>query len=689
MAHSPTKVQSMLHAVCERTSADYAIFWAATNDQLSTFAHYNPPERIEELQKQRGDDDTFGKGSASVKLEAGGDSLVARVLRSGEGSLLNNVQEVSAESFQRTDLAKTFGIRSVACVPHEGGVLEYGTTQQWSTLPRAFADEVRVAVGEAGAESGDPAKCKKLAYWKPEDPKFWAEWGKRIAWKNLLISVPNLLLMFATWIMWSILVTTVQTANDASNGAAYPFADLGLDPDDSTGYKSSLFMLPSIAGLAGATLRVPNSFMVASTGGQVTNAMNSTLAILPMVGIALALASTDCPFWLLCILAPCCGFGGGAFASSMSGISFFFPKRDQGMALGLNAGIGNLGVSVTQLVLPVVCSSGIFGAESVGGKYVMNAGWFYAILLAMAAAPAWFLMNYMPNHGSPTGSLLANVVAYLRLEGLGFVGVICGTGLFVLSTPLVAGSPVLIILRIFVLAIIACLVTLASMWFLSSSEIKAKLRVQAEIFSDKHTWLMTWLYIMTFGSFIGYSSAFPKLIKDVFGYLPDGSENPNAPSVAAYAWMGACVGSLARPVGGWLSDKWTGATVTHWGTVIEVVATVAVGIFVRLAQASSTPEQYFYPFLICFLFLFGATGSSNGSTFRQMSVMFPPEKAGPVLGWTSAVAAYGAAIFPACFGAGLQGGFMDIVLYVFAAYYSTCLGVNYWYYYRKGAEKPC
>merc|ERR1711881_82436 len=107
--------------------------------------------------------------------------------------------------------------------------------------------------------------------------------------------------------------------------------------------------------------------MVAATGGQMTNAMNSTLAIIPMIAIGLAFASADVPFWMLCIIAPCCGFGGGAFASSMSGISFFFPKRKQGMALGLNAGIGNLGVSVTQLVLPIITASPVFGGEANGG----------------------------------------------------------------------------------------------------------------------------------------------------------------------------------------------------------------------------------------------------------------------------------------------------------------------------------
>merc|ERR1719160_146864 len=221
--------------------------------------------------------------------------------------------------------------------------------------------------------TGNPAEKWHLSHWAPEDEQFWNDWGKKIAWKNLVISIPNLTLAFATWIMWSIVVTTVQKAND-TDASAYPFADLGLEAGDKKGYKAALFMLPSIAGLAGATLRVVNSFMVASTGGKTTNAMNSTLTIFPMIGIGLALASTDCPFWLLSILAPCCGFGGGAFASSMSGISFFFPKRDQGLALGLKAGLGNLGVSLTQLILPRISAVKAFGIPAVGGMYIMNCG---------------------------------------------------------------------------------------------------------------------------------------------------------------------------------------------------------------------------------------------------------------------------------------------------------------------------
>lgn len=556
-----------------------------------------------------------------------------------------------------------------------------------TTPPKSAMEDVVLSEKN---QTGNPAAKWKLTYWDAENQDFWNTWGRKIAWKNLLISIPNLCLAFATWIMWSILVTQVQDAHDKDKGV-FAFSDWPK-MDDSKNYKAQLSMLPSIAGLAGATLRVVNTFMVAVNGGQCSNAMNSTLTILPMAAIGIAFSSGDVPFWVLCLAAACSGFGGGAFASSMSGISFFFPKSQQGIALGLNAGIGNLGVSLTQLIIPQMCSVAAFGGDDLGGRYPSNAGWFYVILLICAATPAWLFANYMPAHGSESGSMMQNIFAYLRLEGLGYAGIAVGVGVFLAVNPLIKGNPVLIITRIFMLAILACLTTLTALWFLSSAAIKAKLRTQSAIFYDKHTWAMTWLYIMTFGSFIGYSSAFPKLIKDVFGYLPNGDKNPNAPSVAAFAWMGACVGSLARPVGGWLSDKLGaqgGAIVTHWGTLVEIIATVLVGIFVRLALESDKPETYFYPFLICFLFLFGSTGSSNGSTFRQISVMFPPEKAGPVLGWTSAVAAYGAAIFPACFGAGIKGDFADIVLYIFAVYYLSCLMVNYWYYYRKNAEKPC
>jgi NNP family nitrate/nitrite transporter-like MFS transporter len=221
---------------------------------------------------------------------------------------------------------------------------------------------------------------------------------------------------------------------------------------------------------------------------------------------------------------------------------------------------------------------------------------------------------------------------------------------------------------------------------------------QFEIFNNKHNWIMTWLYTMTFGSFIGYANAFPKLIDDVFGVirvsadglpLAEGLINPNAPISAKFIWIGAGVGALIRPLGGWLSDKLGGARVTHWDTLVMIAATIGAGFFVSLANQSPTPEKYFLPFLLLFVLLFATTGIGNGSTFRMIPMIFSKEQAGPVLGWTSAIAAYGAYLIPKIFATQIKAGTPQYALYGFAAYYLSCLVVNWWFYARKNAEISC
>ena len=228
--------------------------------------------------------------------------------------------------------------------------------------------------------------------------------------------------------------------------------------------------------------------------------------------------------------------------------------------------------------------------------------------------------------------------------------------------------------------------------------IKSGLDKQYVIFSNKHNWVMTWLYTMTFGSFIGYSNAFPMLIDIVFGNIAVGSDgmalaepipNPNAPVTANFIWMGAGVGALIRPLGGWLSDKWGGARVTQWDTWIMVAATIGAGYVTYLARHSQTPEQYFTPFLVLFVLLFATTGIGNGSTFRMIPIIFPKEQAGPVLGWTSAIAAYGAYLIPTILATQIKGGTPEYALYGFAVFYASCLIVNWWFYARRGAEIPC
>jgi len=547
--------------------------------------------------------------------------------------------------------------------------------------------------------------------WDVESDAFWQSRGKAIAYRNLLISVPNLLCGFAIWLYWGMIVKVIRTIHlgnpDLFN---FTFGNQGQPYTDAGAYSALLLTLPAVAGLMGATLRIPNSFLIAISGGRNAVCMTTVLLILPALGTGIALQDPDTPFWWLIVLAALSGVGGGAFASSMSNISFFFPKRMQGLALGLNAGLGNLGVSVMQFLIPAVITCAMFGRLSgdpqtlaakpaaEGGVaaagqqlWVQNAGLAWVPVLTFLAVAAWLLMNNLPQHACGHAPLA--IGKYLWLTVLGFGGGAAGVVLLVADW-----GPVPELVKVFVTLLVTIVVTLALMRYLTPGTIKENLDRQFAIFGAKHTWVMTWLYVMTFGSFIGYANAFPMLIDVVFGNIavgPDGQRlpqaiaNPHAPVTANYIWIGAGVGALIRPVGGWLSDKWGGARVTQGDTWIMVAATIGAGYFTYLARLSPTPERYFVPFLVLFVILFATTGIGNGSTFRMIPIIFPKEQAGPVLGWTSAVAAYGACLIPLVIAAQIKGGTPEYALYGFALYYASCLIVNWWFYARRNAEVPC
>ena len=540
---------------------------------------------------------------------------------------------------------------------------------------------------------------RTLEKWDVEDEAFWESTGKKIAYRNLWISVPNLLCGFAVWLYWGMVAKFIQKVHLA-NPTLFDFTFMNDGKSYGAGddYRALMFTLPAVAGLAGATLRIPNSFMIAICGGRNVKFMTTLLLMIPAVGAGIALRNPDTPFITLIILAALSGVGGGAFASSMSNISFFFPKRMQGLSLGLNAGLGNAGVSVMQFLLPWIITFGAFGGlggnpYDVGEKqmWIQNAGLVWLPILAFFGVLAFFGMNNLPQH--KCGPTPVAVGKFLWLTMLGYIGVTVGVILLIIPW---GGFPQL--LKIFIVLVIAVFVTLTSMRLLTPQATKENLVHQFAIFRNKHNWIMTYLYVMTFGSFIGYANAFPKLMDDVFGVIrvnADGTAlaeaiaNPNAPVTSNYIWIGAGVGALIRPFGGWLSDKWGGARVTHWDTIIMIGATIGAGYFVSLASQSPTPEEYFTPFLLLFILLFATTGIGNGSTFRMIPIIFSKEQAGPVLGWTSAIAAYGAYLIPKIFATQIKNGTPEVALYGFAVYYATCLGVNWWFYARKGAEVPC
>jgi MFS transporter, NNP family, nitrate/nitrite transporter len=520
--------------------------------------------------------------------------------------------------------------------------------------------------------------------WDVEDEQFWESTGKKIANRNLWISVPNLLCGFSVWLYWGMVAKIIQRIHFANadlfsftswnDGVAYEKPE----------YRALLFTLPAVAGLAGATLRIPNSFMIAICGGRNVKFMTTILLILPAIAAGIALQNPNVPFYILVILAAMSGVGGGAFSSSMSNISFFFPKKMQGLALGLNAGLGNAGVSVMQFLIPWVILRGVFGG--VGGEpqlagetsiWVQNAALVWVPIMSFLAILAFFGMNNLPQH--KCGSTPAAIGKYLWLQFIGFAGAAVAVCMLLFFKP--AGLPELI--RILLILPVAVLVTLALMKFATPKAIQSSLDNQFAIFKNKHNWVMTWLYVMTFGSFIGYANAFPKLLDDIF------VTDTNGLKTSSYIWIGAAIGALIRPVGGWLSDKWGGAKVTQWDTWVMVAATITAGYIVSLAGQSETPEKYFYPFLIAFIVLFATTGIGNGSTFRMIPIIFSKEQAGPVLGWTSAIAAYGAFLIPKIFATQIKAGTPEYALYGFAGYYASCLLVNWWFYARKGAEIEC
>ena len=455
-----------------------------------------------------------------------------------------------------------------------------------------------------------------LKRWEPEQAAFWKEGGERIAQRNLWISIPALMLAFIVWMLWSVVVVNL-------NKAGFSFS------------KNQMFWLTALPALSGATLRIFYSFLVPIFGGRRWTAISTASLLIPALGMGFALRDTSTSYPTLLVLALLCGFGGGNFSSSMANISFFFPKAKKGLATGLNAGIGNLGVSVVQFVSPLVISLAVFGAlggeghaYTVAGEgktiWLQNAGFVWVPFIVISSLAAWFGMNDI-------------------------------------------------------------------------ADAKASFADQAVIFKRKHNWLMCWLYLGTFGSFIGFSAGLALLTQSQF---------PNV-NPTKYAFLGPLVGALVRPVGGWVSDKMGGARVTFWTFLGMILAVLGVLYFLpNGANAGS-----FEGFLIMFIVLFALTGIGNGSTFRMIPVIFLNERqqaankdegaqrqamldggkeAAAVLGFSGAIGAYGGFFIPKSFGTAIDmTGTPHAALWCFIVFYATCLLVTWFWYSRRNAPMPC
>jgi NNP family nitrate/nitrite transporter-like MFS transporter len=439
-----------------------------------------------------------------------------------------------------------------------------------------------------------------LKNWEPDNSAFWQETGSKIAWRTLIVTTIALTLSFATWFMMSAVVVRIPQIGFKFN-------------------TMQLFWLAAMPGLAGGTFRIINTFLIPIYGTRHVITAATFLKLIPCVGIGLAVMNPATPFWVFVVLALLAGLGGGDFSSFMPSTRFFFPKKLQGTALGIQAGIGNFGVSLAQFMTPWIIGFAVFGALTggpqtmvAGGKtqniWLQNAAFWYVPFLVVIGAVAWLLLRSVP--------------------------------------------------------------------------IKASFQEQLDIFKIKHTWFCTITYIMTFGSFSGLSAAFPLLIKTLYGSFE------GAPDPLQYAFLGPLVGSLARVLFGPIADRIGGAILTHITGIVLIIGTLAM---VGLGLLAPTSLAQFPAFVAIMLILFLFTGIGNAATFRQYPIIFAdsPRQGAGVIGWTAAIAAYGPFLFSTLIGVTISSTGSPRVFFLGATvFYVAATAINWWYYTRRGCEKP-
>lgn len=424
-----------------------------------------------------------------------------------------------------------------------------------------------------------------LREWDPEQRE---RWDPAFAWRTLWITTYNLLLAFCVWYLVSAIAPRLN--------------DVGFDLT-----QAQLYWLVALPGLAGGIMRFIYMFLPPIVGTRTLVGGTGTLLILPMVGWALAVRDASTPYSVLLLLAAAVGIGGGAFAGFMPSTSYFFPKRMAGTALGLQAGLGNFGVSLIQFLTPWVVGFGLLGTAALTPQQTATGQDLWLHNAGLVLVP-WVVL----------GMVLAAV-------------------------------------------------------FLRRVPVQANIRQQLDIFREKHTWVMTALYLMTFGAFSGFAAQLGLIIKNEYGGFAD------APDPLRYAFLGPLVGSLVRAAFGPLCDRYGGAI---WTLVAGIGMTVSTAFTVFFL--SPVDRDQFTWFMVGMLAIFFFAGVGNAGTFKQMPMIFPKRQAGGVIGFRASIAAFG----PFLVGIALAGVTPRSFFVGATVFFAACTGLTWYYYARPGAPKP-
>lgn len=392
-----------------------------------------------------------------------------------------------------------------------------------------------------------------LEGWNPEDEQ---RWDSKVAWRTLAVTTYSLLIAFCVWYLVSAVAPKLN--------------EVGF-----TLTKPQLYWLVAIPGLSGGLIRLVYMFLPPVLGTRKLVGITSLLLVVPMLGWFTAVGNPKTPYWWLLVLAALTGIGGGCFSGYMPSTGYFFPKRLAGTALGLQAGLGNFGVSLIQFLGPWVMGFGLWGLQMVGTQHA-HSGHVLNVYNAAIVLVPW--------------TVLASILAF---------------------------------------------------WLLKDVPIKANFRQQIDIFGNRNTWVLTAVYIMTFGAFSGFAAQLALIINNTFGkdspFATGGHYAASTlPLGGTFAFLAPLIGSLVRALWGPLCDRFGGAIWTFVGGVGMVVSAAVAAVYL-----SPRSPADFWPFLFAMLVMFFFTGIANAGTFKQMPMILPPRQAGGVIGWTAAIASFG------------------------------------------------